>query len=132
LSGNPLATAAGIAVLEFLRRNPETYERLEDLGARLENGMTEVVEELDLPLTWHRVGAMASLHFAPEPVNGWAEAGSADRERFGAFFHGMLKKGVYLAPSPFEAVFLSSAHTDDDIDRTVGLARATLSEVFER
>jgi len=132
LSGNPLATAGGIAMLSYLRQNPETYERLEELGARLGNGMMEVVEELELPATWHRVGAMASLHFVPGPVHGWAEASQGDRERFGRYFHGMLEKGVYLAPSPFEALFLSVAHTEGDIDRTVGLARATLSRIYDR
>lgn len=132
LSGNPLATAGGIAMLRFLRKNPESYDRLEELGARLEDGVRGVIEELELPLTWHRVGAMAGLHFCPGPVTGWAQASEADRERFGVFFHGMLRKGIYLAPSPFEALFLSLAHTEDDVDRTVGLARATLARVFDR
>jgi glutamate-1-semialdehyde 2,1-aminomutase len=131
LSGNPLATAAGIATLSHLRANPEIYDLLEELGARLEEGMREVIEERGLPLTWHRVGAMASLHFCPGPVTGWAQASASDRERFGAFFHAMLRQGVWLAPSPFEALFLSAAHTDNDIDRTVGLARDALGRVFE-
>jgi glutamate-1-semialdehyde 2,1-aminomutase len=90
----------------------------------------EVVEEGGYPLSWNRVGAMATLFFTPERVTGWATASGQDRERFGAYFHGMLDRGIYLPPSPFEAVFLSAAHTDRDIDRTVEAAAAVLAEVY--
>ncbi len=130
LSGNPLATAGGIATLTHLRDHPELYDRLEELGAHLERRVLAVLEDLGLDLTWHRVGAMASLHFRSPPVHGWAEASGSDRERFGRFFHGMLERGFYLAPSPFEALFLSTAHTEEDLDRTTEAAREVLGRVY--
>ncbi len=130
LSGNPLAVAAGAATLEQLRQNPGIYEELERLGARLEAGMMDVLENGGYPLSWNRVGAMATLFFTPERVTGWSTAVGQDRERFGAYFHGMLERGIYLPPSPFEALFLSAALTDDDIDRTVSSAADVLEKVF--
>ncbi len=130
LSGNPLAVAAGAATLEQLRRDPAIYERLERLGSRLEAGLKDVLENGGYPLSWNRVGAMATLFFTPGRVTGWGTAVGQDRERFGAYFHGMLERGIYLPPSPFEALFLSDALTDDDIDRTVSSAAEVLEEVF--
>ncbi len=130
LSGNPLAVAAGLATLTRLREHPEVYEELERLGARLESGILAVLEEGGYPLSWNRAGAMATLFFTPERVTGWAASSQQDRDRFAAYFHGMLDRGIYLPPSPFEALFLSAAHTDEDIDRTVEAADAVLAEVF--
>ncbi len=130
LSGNPLAVAAGIATLARLRAHPEVYDELERLGARLEDGMRQVVEEGGYPLSWNRVGAMATLFFTPEQVTGWATSSRQDRDRFSKYFHGMLDRGIYLPPSPFEALFLSAAHTDAGIDRTVEAAAEVLAEVY--
>ena len=131
LSGNPLAVAAGVATLQRLREHPQVYDELERLGQRLEDGILDVVEEGGYPLSWNRVGAMATLFFTPERVTGWTSASQQDRERFSAYFHGMLDRGIYLPPSPFEALFLSAALADADIDRTVEAAAEVLKEVFE-
>ncbi len=128
LSGNPLATAAGIATLTQLRDRPEIYEHLETLGRRLDTAWKQLKEE-GISLTWNRVGAMGSVFFCDHAVTDWHSAAAADRERFTRFFHGMLERGVYLAPSPFEALFLSAAHTDADVDATMDAAREALREV---
>jgi glutamate-1-semialdehyde 2,1-aminomutase len=130
LSGNPLAMAAGMATLSHLRRNPAIYDELERLGARLEAGFREIVGAHRDVLSWNRVGSMATLFFSPGPVTGWASAAPADRDRFARYFHGMLDRGIYLPPSPFEAAFLSAAHTDVDIDRTIEAAVEVLGEVL--
>ncbi|MGK7312229.1 MAG: aminotransferase class III-fold pyridoxal phosphate-dependent enzyme, partial [Candidatus Longimicrobiales bacterium M2_2A_002] len=130
LSGNPLAMAAGLATLTRLREHPEVYDELERTGARLSRGLKKVVEDGGYPLSWNRVGSMATLFFTPEPVTGWGTSSQQDREKFGAYFHGMLDRGIYLPPSPFEALFLSAALTDEDIDRTVDAAADVLGEVF--
>ncbi len=130
LSGNPLAMAGGIATLTRLREHPEIYDQLEHLGHRLEKGILDVIETGGYPLSWNRVGAMATLFFTSERVTGWGTAAGQDRERFSAYFHGMLERGIYLPPSPFEALFLSAAMTDEDIDRTVDAAADVLKEVF--
>jgi glutamate-1-semialdehyde 2,1-aminomutase len=126
LSGNPLAMAAGLATLGHLRRNPSIYERLEGLGARLEAGFKRLLEGRRGALSWNRAGSMATLFFSPGPVTGWASASAADRDRFARYFHGMLERGIYLPPSPFEALFISAAHTEADIDRTLEAASQVL------
>jgi glutamate-1-semialdehyde 2,1-aminomutase len=111
LSGNPLATAAGISVLRRLR-DDAVYERLEELGARLEAGLAQYG-------TVQRVGAMATLFLTDAPVRRFADAERADTVRYGELFRGLLERGVYVAPSQFECLFLSLAHGEDDVDRTV-------------
>jgi glutamate-1-semialdehyde 2,1-aminomutase len=115
LSGNPLATAAGISALRRLRE-PDLYGELERRGARLEAGLrTAVGEEACV----QRVGAMATLFCRPGPVRNLAEAQASDAEHYGALFRHLLKSGVYVAPSQFEAMFVSLAHGDEEIDRTI-------------
>jgi glutamate-1-semialdehyde 2,1-aminomutase len=121
LSGNPLAVAAGIAMLRHLKSNPEVYQNLERRTARLTANPAEGV-------TVNRVGSMFTFFFTPEPVTDWESAKRSDTARFKEFFHWMLDCGVYLAPSQFEAGFVSSAHTDKDIARTVEAA----GEFFRR
>jgi len=111
LSGNPLATAAGLAVLRRLR-DPSVYEELERKGARLEEGLAPFG-------TVQRVGAMLTLFRTDEPVRSFEDAQRADTEAYGALFRGLLDRGVYVAPSQFEAMFVSLAHGDEEIDRTV-------------
>jgi glutamate-1-semialdehyde 2,1-aminomutase len=130
LSGNPLAMAAGLATLGHLRRNPGIYARLEALGARLEAGYRRLIEDRQGALSWNRVGSMATLFFSAGPITGWESAAKADRDAFAAYFRGMLERGIYLPPSPFEAAFISAAHTEADIDRTVEAAGAVLDEVM--
>jgi glutamate-1-semialdehyde 2,1-aminomutase len=129
LSGNPLAMAAGLATVGHLRENPDVYTTLERLGARLEAGYRRTLDGRHGSLSWNRVGSMATLFFSAGPVTGWESAGGADRDRFARYFHGMLERGIYLPPSPFEAAFISSAHTEADIDRTVDAAEEVLAEV---
>jgi glutamate-1-semialdehyde 2,1-aminomutase len=111
LSGNPLATAAGISVLRRLR-DDGVYERLEVLGTRLEEGLAPFG-------TVQRVGGMATLFLTDAPVRHFADAEQADTGRYGALFRGLLERGVYVAPSQFECLFVSLAHTEDDVDRTI-------------
>jgi glutamate-1-semialdehyde 2,1-aminomutase len=130
LSGNPLAMAAGLATVGHLRQNPGVYATLERLGARLEAGYRRLLDGRQDRLSWNRVGSMATLFFSAGPVTGWESASGADRDRFARYFHGMLERGIYLPPSPFEAAFISAAHTEADIDRTVDTAEEVLAEVL--
>lgn len=116
LSGNPLATAAGLTVVRRLR-DPGVYAELERKGARLEAGLREATAGHEISLT--RVGAMSTLFFNPGPVRNWTEVATSDTERYAALFRHLLSRGIYIAPSQFEATMLSTAHSDADIDRTV-------------
>jgi glutamate-1-semialdehyde 2,1-aminomutase len=125
LSGNPLAVAAGLETLRALRE-PGVYEALEARAAALEAGLVAGAERGGVPLTVNRVGSMLTGFFAAGPVTDWTSAARADRTRYAAFFHAMLARGVYLAPSQFEAAFLSTAHSPDDVAATVEAAAAAL------
>jgi len=113
LSGNPLATAAGLSVLR--RLTPEVYEELERRGARLEQGLRDAAPDWCV----QRVGAMATLFAHPGPVRKLDDARASSADRYGELFRGLLERGIYVAPSQFEALFLSLAHGDDEIDQTV-------------
>jgi glutamate-1-semialdehyde 2,1-aminomutase len=119
LSGNPLATAAGVSVLRRLRV-PAVYEELERRGERLEAGLHEA--SAGEPICVQRVGAMATVFFRRGPVRSFEEARESDTERYAAFFRHLLAEGIYVAPSQFEAMFLSLAHGEAEIDRTVEAA----------
>jgi glutamate-1-semialdehyde 2,1-aminomutase len=121
LSGNPLAMAAGMAALEELAAT-NAYAKLEELGAQLEAGLRDAAKVANIPVTFNRCGSMFCGYFTDKPVHNLADAMHADRARFAKFFHGMLDAGVYLAPSQFEAGFLSAAHSSADIDQTVAAA----------
>ncbi len=125
LSGNPLAMAAGIAALEELKSG-EVHEQLEMMSARLEEGLTAAAEKSGLSVVTQRAGSISCLFFADQPVYNLADAMNADLERFKKYFHGMLTEGVYLAPSAFEAAFLSAAHTPEDIDLTIEAAEKVM------
>jgi len=131
LSGNPLATAAGKAALGYLKEHPQVFDEMEARGQQLEKGVLALLAEKGYPLSWTRVGSMASLFFTPGPVTDWHSAAKSDKEAFKTFFWGMLDKGFYLAPSPFEAMFLSSAHTEADIGSTLEASAEVLARVFE-
>ena len=119
LSGNPVAMAAGLATLRVIDDTPGFYAALESLGARLEAGIAAHVARGGYPCRLARVGSMWTLFFTPGPVANWSDAAGADKGRFARFFHEMLDRGVSLAPSQFEANFISAAHTNADIDETV-------------
>jgi glutamate-1-semialdehyde 2,1-aminomutase len=121
LSGNPVAMAAGLAALEELAAG-DTYQKLEELGAALEAGMKEAAQTAGVPVQFNRCGSMFCGYFTSQPVHNLADAMKSDRERFKKYFHGMLASGIYLAPSQFEAGFLSAAHTAAQVAKTVKAA----------
>jgi glutamate-1-semialdehyde 2,1-aminomutase len=125
LSGNPLAVAAGLAALRALA-DRRAYARLEALGARLEQGLGEAARGAGVPLTVNRVGSMLTAFCCDGPVRDYASARRADTARYARFFQGMLARGVYLAPSQFEAAFVSLAHAEADIDAAVAAAAEAL------
>lgn len=128
LSGNPLAVSAGIATLKELQK-PGVYEELETKSAHLDSGLREAAAEAGLELTFNRVGSMLCTFFTPAPVTDYETAIRADTDMFGAFFRAMLEEGVYLAPAQFEAAFMSLAHTDRHIDRTIEAARSAFKKL---
>jgi glutamate-1-semialdehyde 2,1-aminomutase len=125
LSGNPVAMAAGIATLRILSR-PGTYEKLEEMGAHLEEGLRAIMDRMGIFWYPTRVGSMSCLFFTTRPVRNYQEARTSDTSRFRTFFHGMLERGVNLAPSQFEAAFLSLAHTREDLDATLSAMEQSL------
>ena len=125
LSGNPLAMNAGLATLRLLQQ-PGTYEALTSKTTRLAEGLKQLAQEAGLPLWVNTIGAMFSPFFTDVPVKDFASACTSDVEGFAKYFRGMLEHGIYLAPSQFEAVFLSTAHTESDIDQTLEQARTVL------
>lgn len=127
LSGNPLAMAAGLKAMEILAR-PGTYERLEHLGKRLGDGLLAAAKAAKIPACVNRVGSMLTLFFCEGPVTDYASAKQADTGRFGTFFRKLRDRGVFLPPSQFEAMFVSLAHTDEDIDQIVTEARVALAD----
>ena len=122
LSGNPLAMTAGLATLRATGE-PDFYEGLEGLGERWRRGMREVASEGDVPFTINQVGSMASIFFTEEPVADFASAARSDTEVFKDFFWHMLRHGIYLAPSQYEAGFISSVHSEEDLETTFETAR---------
>ncbi len=129
LSGNPLAMAAGFETLSIIKEDPAFYTRLEAKSARLAAGMQAIIDGAGLPLVQNRVGAMFTTFFTKGPVTDYTSAAVADRAKFGVFFRGMLERGINFAPSQFEAGFMSIAHTDEDIDRTVAAAKDVMSAI---
>ena len=122
LSGNPVAMAAGLAMLELIQA-PGFHDDLERRTHALRDGFEDAAREAGVLLTTNRVGGMFGLFFSSEQVDTYAQAVACDTAAFNRFFHAMLERGVYLAPSAFEAGFLSSAHGDEEIARTLDAAR---------
>ncbi len=130
LSGNPLAMAAGLAMLCTLRDNrEEIYGRLEKLSGALVNGVYEAAREGGIPMTFNRVGSMFTWFFTDKKVVDWDTAATSNTEQFGRFHRGMLDAGVWLPPSQFEAAFLGAAHTEQDVEDTVAAARESFALV---
>jgi glutamate-1-semialdehyde 2,1-aminomutase len=128
LSGNPLAMRAGIETLDILAE-PSTYERLETISARLAAGLAETARAAGVPAVVNRVGSMLTGFFTGVPVIDHATAATSDTKRYARFFHAMLDRGVYLAPSQFEAAFVSTAHDEPLVDRTIAAAADAMKEV---
>ena len=125
LSGNPLAVSAGIATLTELSK-PGVFERIDGLAQRLTEGVTAAFQKAEIPATINRVGSMFTGFLNPGPVAGLADAENSDTEMYGRYFHAMQEQGVYIAPSQFEAGFVSTAHTEADIDATIAKVTAAL------
>jgi len=134
LSGNPLSMAAGMATLS-LASQPGVHDDLSAKAQRLVQGITSKAEAIGIAMSYNQVGGMFGLFFlgenmpAGETITGYEQVMNSDQERFKAFFHGMLEQGVYLAPSAFEAGFVSAAHTNDDIDATIAAAEKVLQQL---
>ncbi len=127
LSGNPLAMVAGIETLSELQQ-PGVWGAIQARAAKLGAGITAVAQSVGVPVVVQRVGSMSTVFFTPEPVTNWSTAKAANTQRYAVFFQSMLESGVYLAPSQFEAGFMSSAHSDKDIEDTIsGAERALIS-----
>jgi glutamate-1-semialdehyde 2,1-aminomutase len=125
LSGNPLAMVAGCAMLDALQE-VGAYARLEQLSARLEDGLRSAAADAGVVVTINRVGSMITVFFCAGPVTDYTSAKASDTVAFGRFFRSMLEQGIYLPPAQFEAAFVSLAHTDADIEATVKAAAASL------
>ncbi len=125
LSGNPLATAAAIATLKILK-DRKFYVRLEEKAEKLHSGLLDAAKKASIPMTINRIGSLLSCFFTKKTVKNFKDAKAADTSLFKAFFAGMLKSGIYLAPSPFEAMFISAALTKKDVEKTVLSAQNTL------
>jgi glutamate-1-semialdehyde 2,1-aminomutase len=129
LSGNPLAMAAGLAMLTALNEQPEVFDRLADKTAYLHQGMESILEKSRIDYQINRFGSMISLHFTDTPVKDFASAAKGDNKTFKKYFHGMLKRGVYLPPSAFESYFLNDATSYKDLDTTLEAFSETLKEL---
>ena len=116
LSGNPVAMAAGLAQLEILENNPDVYTALERKGKRLQEGLQEIFRKAKVPAQVNRAGSILTVFFSKTPVTGYDQARACDLERFAKWYRGLLEHGLYAAPSQFEAMFLSTAHQEEDID----------------
>jgi glutamate-1-semialdehyde 2,1-aminomutase len=127
LSGNPLAMAAGLAMLRELKQNTGIYRQLEQRTAALVDGVVSVAKEKDIALTANRVGSMFTWFFQPGAVHDWDTAAKSDTQAFAKFHRGMLEGSVYLPPSQYEAIFMSAAHSDEDIKATIVAAEQALT-----
>ena len=128
LSGNPVATAAGCATLRLLRDDPP-YARLEQLAARLENGLATAASQADVHFSIGRVGSMMTFFFSDQAVTSWNQAACCDTKRFASYFWGLMDHGVYMPCSQYEALFISAAHSEQDIDATVAAATEVLAQL---
>jgi glutamate-1-semialdehyde 2,1-aminomutase len=130
LSGNPLAMAAGCAMLKQLRdRKGDIYPRIDKLSGELVHGVIEAAKDVGIPLCANRVGSMFTWFFQKGPVTDWDSASKSKTESFGKFFRAMLDGGVYLPPSQYEAMFLGATHTEEDVQRTIAVAKQALAAV---
>ncbi len=130
LSGNPLAMAAGFAALSFINDNPGIYDELEKKAAFLEEGFRKNLNELGKNFAMNRVGSMMTLFFTEEKVDDFNSAVKSDTELYGKYFTEMLKRGIYLAPAQFEAAFISTAHSEDDLQKTIDANKEALKQIL--
>jgi glutamate-1-semialdehyde 2,1-aminomutase len=129
LSGNPLAMAAGCAMLKHLRdHKQEIYSRIDKLSGELVEGVAAAAKNAGVELCYNRVGSMFTWFFTPGPVTDWDSASKSNTEAFGKFFRSMLDSGVYLPPSQYEAAFLSAAHSPEDVQQTIAAAKQAFAK----
>ena len=128
LSGNPLAVTAGIATLKALAKLG-VYDRLEATASRLADGLSAAAHTVGVPLTINRVGSLMTAFFADGPVEEWNAVTDASTARYSVFFHHLLERGVYMAPSAFEAAFVSIAHSPEDIDHTLEVVESAFDNL---
>ena len=131
LSGNPIAMSAGLAMLRYLNEHPEVYTRLEEIGGKLAEGFQAGLVKAGLNYTINQIGSMFTLFMTDRSVSNFADAKSCDLPLFGRYFHAMLKRGVYLAPSQFESLFVSVALTDDLIEQVIQANEESLREAIQ-
>ena len=124
LSGNPVAMAAGMAQLTILKEHPDIYKKLNETGDWFFAEVKTILREAGLPWQVNHVGSLGSIFFTPEPVKDYASAKTSDVMKYGEYFRYMLSHGIYLAPAQFEAMFLSAAHTREDLENTLDVLRA--------
>ena len=130
---SPVAVASGLATLKTIHNTPDLYVSLERKSARLAQGIEANCRSLGIPVVLNRVGSMMTLFFTDRPsVDSYEDARSSDTKRFGAYFHASLDEGIYLPPSQFEAMFVSTAHRDADINLAIEKNRSALARVKER
>jgi glutamate-1-semialdehyde 2,1-aminomutase len=129
LSGNPLAMAAGFAALKHIKDNPNIYKELEEKSSYLEKGFKENLKSVGKNYSMNRVGSMMCMFFTEEKVEDFKSAVKSDTNLYGKYFHEMLKRGIYLAPAQFEALFVSTAHTKEDLDKTIVANRESLAQL---
>jgi glutamate-1-semialdehyde 2,1-aminomutase len=130
LSGNPLAMAAGYAALKHIKDNPGIYKVLEEKSSYLEKGFKENLKTVGKNYAMNRVGSMMCMFFTEEPVDDFKSAVKSDTALYGKYFHEMLNRGIYLAPAQFEALFISTAHTKEDLDKTIRANKETLENIL--
>jgi glutamate-1-semialdehyde 2,1-aminomutase len=128
LSGNPLATAAGLAVFQVLEREG-AYQELERIAATLSRGFQEIADDAGVALSGGYAGGMFGYFFHPGPVRSFTDAAQSDEKRFRLFFHAMLDQGIYLAPSPYEVAFVTLAHGAAEIDETLEATRRAMRKL---
>lgn len=126
LSGNPVAMAAGLAQLRLLNENREIYKKIDAQANKLEDGFKSIAEELECPLWVNRVGSLVGVFFTKEKVDNFEKAKTSNTKLYAMYFNNMLKESIYLAPSQFEAMFVSYSHTEEDINRTLNCAKKAL------
>ncbi len=130
LSGNPLAMAAGVAALTYIKNNPNIYSELEEKASWLENAFKENLNKLNKNFAMNRVGSMSCMFFTETEVTNFDDAVKSDVKLYAEYFHGMLKRGIYLAPSQFEAMFISTAHGNEMLEKTANAHYETLKEIL--
>jgi len=131
LSGNPIAMSAGYAALSYIKNHSEIYEQLEQNSAYLENGIKEAIKLSGRNFQLNRIGSMMTLFFTEEPVTDYKTAVKSDTKLYGRYFHEMLNRGIYLPPAQFEAMFVSTAHSKEDLDKTIAANFEALKKIIE-